>query len=153
MLIKTFINIIKEQISQNKSDMYENLLNIRGDLILAAQKIYNEWKQDEDGYDEVYGSGGICDDIAGAMCSVIYSKTEYGCFTLYNEYDCHTSAYVYDIEKKLLYMVDIPPYVYETGTAYTWRKIKDVEFFIRNVTIEEYDYDDYLNEDGDILNF
>lgn len=140
--------LIKEQ---DENNMFSELLEIRTDLILVAQKVYDEWEQDNEGYDELYGIGGICDDIADAMCNLIHSKTDYNCFTFYNEFDCHTSIYVYDTEKKLLYNVDIPPYVYESGTAYAWKKLKDINFNVNHVTITQKDYNDYLDENDEII--
>lgn len=137
-------------LNENTNELYSKISSLRRELALAAQKVYSEWEQDEEGYDEVYGSGGICDDIADAMCGVVNDKTEYGCFTLYNEYDCHTSIYVYDIGSKKIYNVDIPPYVYEKGTAYTWKKIQDVTFDVNNIDISEVDWDMYLDEDGNL---
>jgi len=145
LTLKSFIN------ERNENNMFNDLVKIRADLILVAQKIYNEWEQDNEGYDELYGTGGICDEIADAMCDVVHGKTDYNCFTLYNEFDCHTSIYVYDIEKKLLYNVDIPPYIYESGIAYTWKKLKDVNFIVDHVAITEQDYDDYLDENGEVI--
>ena len=143
--------LIKESLNSN-SKLFQTINNLKYDLINAAQKVYNQWEQDEEGHDEWYGSGGICDDIAEAMCDVINNKTQYACFHLYNEYDCHTSIYVYDRENREIYNVDIPPYVYEQGTAYTWKKIPNVQFFENDVTIENrsYDYDDFIDENGDV---
>jgi hypothetical protein len=143
--------ILKEALNTN-SKLYQTINNLKKDLVVAAQNVYNKWEQDEEGHDEWYGSGGICDDIAEEMCNVIYRKTNYNCFYLYNEYDCHTSIYVYDRENREIYNVDIPPYVYEQGTAYTWKKIPNVQFFENDVTIENrsYDYDDFIDENGDI---
>ena len=142
---------LNEAINPN-SKLFQTINTLKKDLINAAQKVYNQWEQDEEGHDEHYGSGGICDDIAEEMCNVISNKTKYCCFHLYNEYDCHTSIYVYDTENKEIYNIDIPPYVYEQGNAYTWKKIPDVQFFERNVTIENrsYDYDDFIDEDGEV---
>lgn len=152
MLIKILEEIVNETVSDN-SKMYDELLSIRADLILAAQKIYNDWEQDEEGYDEMYGSGGICDDIADAMCGIVSEKTDYGCFSLYNEYDCHTSIFVYDSENKTIYNVDIPPYVYESGGGYDWKKLKDVRFKIQHVSITEEDYENYFDENDELIEF
>jgi hypothetical protein len=151
--INKFIFEYLDETTKTSSDvLYNTLINLKKDLAIAAQKIYDKWEQDNDGYDEYYGSGGICDDIADAMCNVIYRKTNYDCTTLYNEYDCHTSIYVYDSENKILYNVDIPPYVYEKGFGYTWKKIKDVKFHSDYISIVELDYDDFFNESGEMIN-
>jgi hypothetical protein len=121
-------------------------------LIAAAQKVYDEWDQDEDGIDEYYGSGGICDDIADEICQVIESLTPHNCFTRYDEYECHTSCYIYNVDTRLCFFLDIPYHVYETGGGYSWKKIKDVEFATNFIFIKQVDYDDFFDEDGDFIN-
>jgi hypothetical protein len=151
-IIKLIEQEVKNIIKESENELYNTLLSLRKNLILSAQKVYDEWEQDDEGYDEEYGTGGICDDIADSMCEVINEKTDYSCFHLYNEYDCHTSIYVYDKYYKLLYNVDIPPHVYETGYGYNWKKNKDVIIKINNVEITELSYDDYIDENGDLKN-
>lgn len=147
-----FKEIIKNIIKENLNNaLYQKIINIKPDLIKAAQTVYDQWDQNEDGEDEVYGVGGICDDIASAMCDVVSEKTEYDCFYLYNEYECHTSIYVYDLKSKLIYNVDIPPHVYETGGGYTWKKIKDIEFDKNDIQIVEVNWEDFIDEDGNVI--
>ena len=62
------------------------LMAIIGAIMLFVYQIYVGF---------VYGEGGICDDIANEICSVLINNG-IDCFTLYNEYDYHTSAYAYD---------------------------------------------------------
>jgi hypothetical protein len=138
---------------ENYNSTKDIISSLNPELIEAAQDVYNNWKQDEEGYSEMYGSGGICDDIARAMCDVIDKNTfklPIGSFYLYNEYDYHTSMYVYNTETKECYNVDISPYYYETGAAYTWKQIKDVIFEEGMISIRKVDYDDYINEEGDV---
>ena len=40
-------------------------------FVQAAQKEYDDWAQDEDGMDEVLGTGGICQDIAEKIASIL----------------------------------------------------------------------------------
>jgi hypothetical protein len=141
---------LNEQENSSQNKLYNTIYRLRKELTLAAQSIYDEWDQDEDGVDDYYGSGGICDDISDAMCKVISNKTNYDCFHLYNEYDCHTSIYVYDTKTKQIYNVDIPPHVYEKGTGYNWKKINNVSFNINHINIDEVEWDTYLNDNGDL---
>lgn len=112
----------------------------------AAQDVYDNWDQ-VDGYSEAYGTGGICDDVAAEICREL-ERAGYGCFTLYNEYETHTAAYVYDEsaegayegEYGALIRVDIHPSNYEDGYGYTWRKIPDVRFSGGMVRIEDYSH-------------
>lgn len=149
-LVKIFKDLIyiTEETSENK--LYETLMSLRDDFAKNAQALYNEWDQDENGYDEIYGSGGICDDIADVMCTTVQEKTNYDCFSLYNEYDFHTSIYVFDIATKQIYNVNIPPHVYEIGAGYNWKKIKNVSFNINHINITEVEWDNFLDEDGNI---
>lgn len=146
--IKGYLN----EINDINNNLYNTLINLRNDFAIAAQKVYDEWEQDEEGNDEIYGSGGICDDIADAMCDVINNRTNYDCFHLYDEYDCHTSIYVYDVNSKQIFNVNIPPYVYEKGFGYSWKKINDVTFNLNDIDISEVDYDVYIDDDGNIKN-
>lgn len=108
-------------------------------LVAAAQKEYDEWEQDEDGIDVVLGSGGVCQDIASAMASVMSS----------NGIDCSEvcqsqgEQHVYCICKiqEGVYEVDISPYVYETGGGYNWRKIPGVKFDVGHLSVRLLSHD------------
>lgn len=102
-------------------------------FVQAAQKVYDEWEQDEEGVDEVLGTGGICQDIAAAICDVM---NDHGI-------DCSTVSqavgeqHVYCICKlqEGVYEVDIPPYSYESGGGYTWKKLPNIKFDDSYITI------------------
>lgn len=150
---------LTEQISRMKSIMGINesttniptvITHLAPQLAAAAQGVYDQWEQDEEGNDEIYGAGGICDDIADAMCEVISNNTSFGTFSLYNEHDYHTSIYVYDSNIKECYNVDISPYNYEIGAAYTWKKIPNVTFSPGMISITYVDYDHYINDEGEM---
>jgi len=128
------------------------LESLKTQFATVAQEVYNEWEQDHEGYDEMYGSGGICDDIADKMCDVVTSNSDYGCFTRYSEYECHTSIYVYDTANRILMHVDISPYNYETGGGYTWKKIPDVKFQPEMVEIQDMSgyWDEFMDQDGEV---
>jgi hypothetical protein len=125
------------------------LLKLKSELADAAQKIYDEWEQDENGYCEMIGEGGICQDIADAMADVLIN----------NGIECSTVSqqtgeqHVYVVAKTEdgVYNVDIPPYLYETGGGYCWKKIPDVEFDVRYVIIDRLspdpnDFDEYIGD-------
>lgn len=134
-------------LNEAQSNLVQSIMTARPELAAAAQGVYDQWEQDEEEYDEMYGAGGICDDIADAMTSVL-SNYHVDSFSLYNESDCHTSVYAYDTNTQECYNVDISPYNYETGTAYTWKKIPNVTFNPNMVTIDYVDYENYVDEDG-----
>lgn len=112
----------------------DELETLRPALAEAAQKVVDEWQPDEDGFDEDYGGGGVCDDVASAMSEVIgglegVEITEGG-----HDGDDHAWLVVYDDTDA--YSVDIPPGVYETGGGYSWRKIEGARISPEDVVIE-----------------
>ena len=130
----------------------QSIVALKNQIATVAQKVYDAWEQDEDGIDEMYGAGGICDDIADIIGDVIQANTDFTCTTLYNEYDYHTSVYAYNTDKKICYHIDINPFNYETGAAYTWKKIPDVVFDESMVEIDQVSYEDYVNDEGEWIN-
>lgn len=101
--------------------LQNELLALRPRLAAAAQKVYDDWEQDEDGMDEMLGSGGICSEIAVAFQGVIERQaldTQY--FEGGQEGDDHGFLVVQRDDEA--YGVDIPPGVYESGGGYNWRK-------------------------------
>lgn len=131
-------------LSKIKSDLEK----LRADFARVAQEVYDGWEQDEDGHDEQFGYGGICDAIADAITDIIGSKTQYESFTNYDEYEFHTSTYVYhcydeemdenEFEKRAyMISVDIPYWIYESGAAYTWTKKQGVHFSADMVEITD----------------
>jgi len=137
--------------TENVSDPLSIITSLKPQLAKSAQSIYDLWEQDEDGIDEMYGGGGICDDIASAMSDVIRDNTHLASGTLYNEYDTHTSLYVYDNTAKICFNVDIAPSRYEKGYGYTWTKKHDVTFTPDMIDIIEVDYDDYIDNKGNLI--
>lgn len=118
-------------------------------LTQAAQKVYNDWDQNED--DELNG-GGICHLIADAMCDEM-SKIGIECATIsYSIGEVHVAAIA-----KLddgVYTIDIHPSHYETGGGYTWHKIPDVQFKPNYISITKEtsnpdDFPQYIDEAND----
>lgn len=114
-----------EQLSKPIS-LVRQIYNLRPAIVKAAQKIYDEWVDDD--------SGGICDEIASEIGSILTSNIpdieieEYG-----HDGDDHAAVVVSrGIEK---YVVDIPPYVYERGGGYSWKRVPNVLFIPDNVLI------------------
>ncbi len=139
-------------------------------MVSKVQRVYDNWNQDEEDYDEMYGHGGICDDIADAICQVLMNN-DIDSFSSYNEYDFHTSAYAYDfskydgyehkeqgIDERIMYKVDIPPYIYETGSGYTWKKIPGVKFDKKDFIVEDYsmfidNWFEYKNDKWELIEY
>ena len=108
-------------------------------IVEVSQTVYDSWAQNEDGMDEELGCGGICQDIAGAICGLL-SESGFECTTVSQEIG---EQHVYTIVKLEdgVYEVDIPPYVYESGGGYNWRKIPNVSFNSNHVIINRIDGD------------
>jgi len=122
------------------------LLALRPQLAAAAQVVYDEWAQDEEGIDEMLGAGGICQDIADAMGNVVAAQLD--------NVDIHTldaqcgeqHVWIAVVAGGEAYHVDIPPSVYETGGGYNWRKRADVTIEPDDVMIERADAGDFDEE-------
>ena len=128
-----------------KFKLYENnysekLLNqLKKSIVPKVQKVYDEWNQNEEGYDEMLGFGGICQDIADAIADVI-SDTGIECTTV-SQQTGEQHVYVVAKMEDGVYNIDISPYTYETGGGYSWKKIPDVEFDERDIIINRLDSD------------
>lgn len=109
---------------------------LRSQLAEAAQQVYDEWEQDENGECEWRGTGGICDDIADGLGDVL-TKHRIDWVPAGSEGADHAWVVAYDDAHA--YDVDIPPYVYERGGGYCWRKIPDVTIGKDDVLINPMD--------------
>lgn len=116
---------------------------LRPQLAQAANKIIEEWTQDDEGMDDMVGTGGVCDEVSQAMGSVIPWDTHEGGA----EGDDHSWLIV--VRGEEVVGVDIPPGVYETGGGYNWTKLEDhrvephhVEIFEMDIPASEFE-DDY----------
>ncbi len=99
------------------------LESLRAQLATAAQGVYDEWEQDADGESEMYGTGGICDDVANALGDVL---TRAGLDWVSAGSEGADHAWIVAYDDAHAYDVDIPPWVYERGGGYRWKKILDV---------------------------
>jgi hypothetical protein len=108
---------------------------LRPQMAEAAQRVYNEWEQDESGQDEMLGSGGICDQIAEEIGSVIVSNiTDVELNEAGQDGDDHAANIVALGNEN--YYVDIPSYIYERGSGYRWTKIPGVVFGPQHIVVE-----------------
>jgi hypothetical protein len=98
----------------------------------AAQEVYDSWDQDDDGYAEGLGYGGICHLVADAIGEVL---SERGIDTVNIHWDDanHVACVAYDDGGGCI--VDVPCSLYENGGWYNWRKMKNVKFDGRDITI------------------
>ena len=139
--------IIREYFNQILEN--QSLSNIKTELASAAQKVYDEWNQDDNGEDDMLGGGGICQDIADAMANIL-SNHGIECATV-SQTVGEQHVYVVAKTEDGVFNVDINPFHYETGGGYNWKKIPDVKFDQRYVTIEKLssnpeDFNQYIDE-------
>jgi hypothetical protein len=107
--------------------LLKELQALQGDMAEAAQKVYDDWEQDDGGEDEELGAGGICDQVADALSGVIGQGVEDAeLFEGGQDGDDH--AWVVVQRGDEAYGVDIPPGVYESGGGYNWKKKEGVIF-------------------------
>ncbi len=117
--------------SRNLGPLGQELDRLRPAMAQAAQQVYDNWDQ-EDEFDE-YGGGGICDAVAQAISSVI---CDLDCEMDEGGHEGDDHSYLVVSRGTERYVVDIPPYVYETGGGYSWKKIGGVVFSPRHIMIE-----------------
>lgn len=119
---------------------------LRARLATAAQKVYDEWDEDED----EYAGGGICHLIADAMADVLMAEGIKQVSTVSQQMD-EVHVYVVAADDSGVYRIDIPPSVYETGGGYTWKKRQGIEITADDVEIDRLstdpdDYEQYTEE-------
>lgn len=129
-----------------RSSMLQNLNGLKHKMAAAAQLVYDDWEQDEDGVDEHYGEGGICDDIADAIGSVVQQAYDYNVYTHYCEYDTHTSLYIHNEDLSEICYVDIHPTHYESGYGYKWKKIHGVTLTADMIDIEDVSHETHIRD-------
>lgn len=116
------------------SPLYRKLLSIRSDISDEAQKVVDSWEQDEEGYDQDFGYGGVCDAVSEAIASMVSSKIDNVDITDGGQDgDDHAFIIVYDEVEA--FAVDIPPNVYETGGGYSWKKRADASISPNDVIV------------------
>ena len=116
----SFLNYLKNKIAQ------------------CGQSVYDDWSQDESGYDEMVGNGGICHLIADKIVNLLYDN-EIDCTTVSSSHEVH--VYVVAKLEEGIFSVDIPYSFYETGGGYTWKKIPNKSFDDSVVYIDQISYD------------
>lgn len=126
------------------SDLVSRIRKLLPALARAAQEEYDVWNQDEEGYDEECGAGGICDRVAGAFSGVLANLPDVEIVEGGQDGDDH--AYVIALTDTEAVSVDIPPRVYETGAGYSWKKKPGVRFNPSHIVLDQLDRGDF--DDG-----
>jgi hypothetical protein len=117
-----------------------DLISLSPQLAAAGQHEYNVWTQDDEGYDEELGSGGICHLIADRMVGIL-SDEGFEAVSTHSEGIGENHVWVTAQTAQGVVMVDIPPGVYETGGGYTWKKRPDIVFSPSDVLVDVIDRD------------
>jgi len=95
-------------------------------LAIIAQTIYDKWDASDKYYgDWQVGFGGICHLIADEIASHLNTMGIYA-QTVSSEAEVH--VYVVAQTKEGVFLIDIPPHLYETGGGYNWKKIPEIIF-------------------------
>ncbi len=120
--------------------------SLRARLAAAAQKVYDDWDENED----EYAGGGICHLIADAMVDVLSAAG----IEAQSVSAAVGEVHVFVVAKADdgVFSIDIPPGTYETGGGYTWKKIPGVTIDARDVLVDRLSADpddfDQFTEDG-----
>lgn len=109
-------------------------------LVRAAQEVYNEWNQDEEGMDAELGGGGICQDIADAISGVL---SNHGIEVTTVDSGGMGEQHVWAVArvKDGIFGVDIDYRRYEVGSGYNWKKRLGVVFDNSDIEIYKMDID------------
>jgi hypothetical protein len=113
--------------------LVRELFAVRDQIVAAAQKVYDDWTQDEEGFDEQFGGGGICDEIQRAISDVISSNIDCELEDGGWEGDDHANLIVSRDNER--YLVDIPAQTYESGGGMRWHKLQDIVITPNDVII------------------
>lgn len=133
---------------ENISPIHQMLMDLRPYMAQAAQHVYNQWEQDNEGHDEEYGYGGICQEIAAAIVDVIQERFKHN-----QDYEVGTVSATCG-EQHVWTMIavgnegfeiDVDYRTYETGGGYNWQKIPDVVFDPEDITITPVNHQDVRN--------
>ena len=99
--------------------------------------IYDKWDASNETYgDFEVGFGGICHLIADKISDYLY-KIGIEASSVSSDSEVH--VYVVAKVSEGIFIVDIPPYSYETGGGYRWKKIPDIIFDEDYITITQLD--------------
>ncbi len=144
------IRFLNKFSSQNAPQEIQSILP---DILKLAQEEYDKWEQDEEGYAEGYGYGGICHLIAEQIANRI-SANGIICTTVSSDHEVHVYTVIRlpkSSQNPGVYQIDIRPYIYESGGGYTWKKLPDVIFDESDIEVSRLspdprDFKEYIGE-------
>ena len=112
-------------------DLTDDILN---KMVAVAQEEYDNWQQDDDGFDEELGYGGICQNIADSMIQVLDLNGIDNAYIANST--CEQHVYIICAFQEGVYQIDIPYHIYESGGGYTWKKLPDIKFDKSHITLD-----------------
>ena len=128
-------NTVSKKSPSNPERDNKEIRALLPELCSTAQKIYDDWDQDENGHDQEVGHGGICDLISQGF-SEIFAEHGWETNEGGQEGDNHSFLFIRKTpHSSKAFGIDIPPHIYETGGGYSWRKIPHVTFQPQHFTI------------------
>lgn len=127
------LRVVNTREQQTNLLSIKGVVNLRPQMVQEIQKLYDEWKSEEDPDDDPYAGGGICQEFAEVIAGVL---NEHG-------YDAGTVSssvgeqHVWCVVKVAegVYEVDVPYCIYEIGGGYSWEKIPGVQFSVDDIHI------------------
>lgn len=122
----------------SRMELRKALESLRPRLAEAAQAVIDAWEQDAEGWDEEYGEGGPCDDVASALSEAVYNAIP-GVEVVDGGHDGDDHAYIIVYDESDAFAVDVPPHVYESGGGYSWQKLEGASVTADDVIIEPVD--------------
>ena len=141
--------VARNHVAATKSnEVGRKLESIRPQLAKAAQDVIDNWQQDEEGYCEVYGGGGPCDDVAQAMWEVV-DQAGLVAHEGGHDGDDHAWLIVTDTNNLNPHHLDIPHGLYESGGGYSWTKHDDVQIGPEDVLIHAINWNITFDDDDD----
>jgi len=107
-------------------------------LAKAAQEVYDDWSQDEKGYDSEVGYGGICHLIVDKMLPIL-DKAGIECSSVSSSHEQH--VYIAAKFSEGVFTIDVPHSIYEKGGGFTWKKIPGIKFDSSDIVFRKVDSD------------
>ena len=128
---------IRKILTESKT-LLSSLINLRAEIAAAAQSVYDDWIEEQE------AGGGICDDIASVISSIL---SHYDINNTSGGHDGDDHAYTIAFNDAEAFIVDIPYDTYEIGGGYNWTKINGVKFSPDDVVIEKTQRPDWADDD------
>lgn len=113
---------------------FDELNQLKSKIAECGQIQYDQWSQDEQGYDHEVGVGGICHLIVDEIIKLL-DKHQFESLSYSLDSEVHVVTVVQ--LKEGVFILDIPYQYYEKGGGYQWKKIPNVIFDETFVTISK----------------